>query len=159
MGKFLSSVLAFLMFVSLAEAEMGISNKSIGTPALTPGKETALAPVQAPSFKGLFDTRRFSFQHTVGVSFRSGTFGGGNQYYLNTITYRASEPLVIQAQIGVQNNLYGRPAYGSSGGGATQIIVPHIGVLYQPRSNIRIELQFSNTPYYGWDDTRRGYRY
>ena len=65
----------------------------------------------------------------------------------------------MQAQVGVQNNLYGNPAYGASGRGGAQIIVPHVGVLYQPRSNIRIELQFSNMPYYGWDDIRRGYRY
>ena len=66
--------------------------------------------------------------------------------YLNTITYKVAKPLIILAQVGFQNTLSGTPSYGSSNGRSTQIIVPHFGVLYQPRPNLRIEFSFSNQP-------------
>ena len=111
---------------------------------------------KAAEFKGLFDSKRLTFQHTVGMSFSSGG-GGFTQYYLNTITYKAAEPLTVQAQVGLQHNVYGKALYGSSNAGSARIVVPYVGLLYEPSPKFRIEIQFSNTPYYyGF---RRGYPY
>lgn len=100
--------------------------------------------------KGLLDMSRLSFQHTIGMSYGSGQFGGLNQYYLSDVSYKVSEPIIIKAQIGIQNNLSGMPMYGASNSGQTQVVVPYVGVLYQPRPNLRIEFSFSNMPsHYG----------
>ena len=150
MGKIPGFTLAFLLLV-------GTSARAETRAFERPG--VSLRPAAGLASRGLFDPGRFSLQHTFGVSFRSGAFGGLNQYYLSTITYRAAKPLTIQAQVGIQNTLYGSPTYGAFRRGGVRIVVPRIGVLYQPRSNIRIEFQFSNLPSYdgpfGWG----GYRY
>lgn len=103
-----------------------------------------------PKSAGMLDMSRLSFQHTLGVTYGSGQFGGLNQYYLNDITYKVSDPIVIKAQIGIQNNLSGMPLYGAPNSGQTQVVVPYVGILYQPKPNLRIEFSFSNMPsYYG----------
>ena len=149
MGKTLTLALASLFLLAAsAGADTGIAT-SLATPGIVPGDGAPLSLKEMP--KGLFDASRLSFQHTVGISFGSGSYGGVSQYYLNTITYKVSKPLTIQARVGIQNNLYGTPSYGLSKGGGPQLVVPYVGVLYQPRSNIRIEFQFSNLPGYGYD--------
>ena len=159
MGKSLVVALAsLLLLAAVADAGTGASS-ALGIPGLKPS-DGGLIGLKSTT-KGLFDASRFSLQHTLGVSFRSGSSGGMDQYYLSTITYKAAKPLTIQAEVGIQNNLYGTPAYGSSRGGSAKIFLPRVGVLYQPSPNIRIELQFSNQPAYngydrfGW----RGYPY
>ena len=138
----------------------------VGIPALPARSSGSLAsPSDDPlglgktaEFRGLFDSKRLSFQHTVGMSFSSGGNGGGfTQYYLNTITYKAAKPLTVHAQVGIQHNVYGKALYGSSSSGSARIVVPYVGLLYEPSPKFRIEIQFSNTPYYyGF---RRGYPY
>ena len=107
-------------------------------------------------FKGLFDSGRLSFRNTVGFNFRSGAFGGASQYYLNTISYRADtkRPLLIEAQVGLEHVLQGNSAFGSAMGNSTKLVIPYVGMFYQPRENIQIEIQISNSPYY-----RSGGRY
>jgi len=150
MGKGLVVALAsLLLLATLADAGTGASSP-LDIPGLKPSDE-GLVGLKSTS-KGLFDASRFSLQHTLGVGFRTGSSGGLGQYYLSTITYKAAKPLIIQAEVGIQNNMYGTPAYGSSRGGSAKIILPRVGVFYQPRPNIRIELQFSNQPpYNGYD--------
>ena len=109
-------------------------------------------------FKGLFDSDRLSFRNTVGFNFRSGAFGGASQYYLNTISYRANtkKPLLIEAQVGLEHVLRGNSTFGSALGNSnnTRLVIPYVGMFYQPRENIQIEIQLSNSPYY-----RSGSRY
>ena len=97
------------------------------------------------ALRGLFDPKRFSMSHTFGMSFGSG--GGSNQYYLNTMTYQFTPQLTAVAQVGIQHNL--GPAFGTSGA-RTQVIVPNLGLFYTPRPNMRIELQMSQMPNYGY---------
>lgn len=101
-------------------------------------------------FKGLFESGRLSFRNTVGFNFRSGAFGGASQYYLNTISYRANttKPLLIEAQVGLEHVLRGNSAFGSALGNNTKLVIPYVGMFYQPRENIQIEIQLSNSPYY-----------
>lgn len=103
-------------------------------------------------FKGLFDSGRLSFRNTVGFNFRSGAFGGASQYYLNTISYRANteKPLLFKAQVGLEHVLQGNSTFGSGLGNSnnTRLVIPYVGMFYQPRENIQIEIQLSNSPYY-----------
>ena len=128
-----------------ARAETGI-----GFPT-DPGMTNPLKPA-AEGLKDLFATDRFDMRHTVGFNFGTGA-SRFSQYYLNTMTYKVSEPLTIQATLGVQNQTLGsgsqgRGSFGGGAGGA-RIIVPNIGILYRPTPNLRIEFGFSNTPYGG----------
>ena len=152
------ALVGLLLLVPFAEAGVGLSSEMIGvTTSLTPEKELSTALVQTQNSRGLVDPNRFSFQNTIGMSFRSGGREGLSQYYLNTITYKAAKPLTIQAQVGLENNLYGSPIIGPSGrGGNVRIVVPYLRALYQPRPNIQIEIQFSNRPhYYGYGGATR----
>lgn len=112
----------------------------------------------ASGFEGILDPKRFTTRHTVGIFFQSGARSGLNQYYLNTITYKAAAPLTVQAQVGFQNQLYGKPLFGSGRAQQTKVIVPHFGILYQPRSNLSIQFHFSNVPSYA-SYGYRGFRY
>ena len=153
MTKLLLSILvALCLAVPSASADLGIFKSPMD---LTPGTTGIPLNDLAQKSKSLFSKDRLSFEHTLGMSFGSGQSGGLNQYYLNTITYKVSKPLVITAQLGFQNTLSGKSAYGSPVGNRMQLVVPYVGVLYQPRPNFRIEFQFSNMPSYG----RRSYFY
>ena len=146
-----------IVLVSLCGIAVGASDAEVSVQNAVPGPSLAgsgtggILPGLAGNAGALLDRSRLSFEHTIGITFGSGAFGGLNQYYLNTMSYRVSRPLVIKAQVGIQNNLSGNAIYGSATGNRTQVIVPYVGLLYQPKPNIRIELQFSNLPvsYYG----------
>ena len=113
----------------------------------------------ADGLKGLFATEKFDMEQTIGINFGTGQ-NRFSQYYLNSMTYKVSEPLTIQATLGIHIQSVGTNVFGQSTGGA-QLIVPNVGILYQPKPNLRIEFSFSNTPHYGsaydsfWG--RRGY--
>ncbi len=157
--KMLTGVLAVVfMTASLASAD--------DRPERRPANPFALNTVDfgpkpfglGEKINGLFDSGRLSFKNTVGFNFRSGAFGGASQYYLNTISYRANSktPLLFEAQVGLEHVLQGNSAFGSSLGNSTKLVIPYVGMFYQPRENIQIEIQISNSPYYR---SRGRYRY
>ena len=151
----------FLLAISLA-APNAFAAASDTTPVLQPtelklSQDGLLGAPKGLDFKGLLSSDRLSFQNTIGVSFQSGEFGGMSQYYLNTITYQASKPLVIRAQVGVENTMLGKSSVLSSTGGGTHLVVPYLGVQYRPLENLTIDISISNRPsYYGYYG---GYRY
>jgi hypothetical protein len=155
--KMFTGVLAvFFLTISLASAEVQVQPQPANLSAL---KTVDFSPKPFgldEKFKGLFESGRLSFKNTVGFNFRSGGFGGASQYYLNTISYRANSktPLSFEAQVGLEHVLQGNSAFGSSLGNNTKLVIPYVGMFYQPRENIQIEIQFSNSPYY-----RSGGRY
>ena len=149
---------ALFLAVSSASAEPQLQPQPAKSPAL---KTIDFSPEplgRGEKFKGLFGSGRLTFRNTVGFNFRSGAFGGASQYYLNTISYRAntSKPLLIEAQVGLEHLLKGNSTFGSAMGNNTRLVIPYVGMFYQPRENIQIEIQLSNSPYYRH---RGGYRY
>ena len=152
------AVFLVLVVTTIIPANSGLTPKSLNLPGLGSQTEQLRPFSLGDKIKGLLANDRLSFQNTVGINFSSSSGGNLNQYYLNTITYKAKQPLIIKAQVGLQHNLYGSPTFGSAQGGNTKLIVPFLGVLYKPRDNIQIEFQFSNRPssYYG---ARGGYPY
>lgn len=151
--KMLTCLLAIsFLAVSSASAEPILQPQPAKLPAL---KTIDFSPKPlglGEKFKGLFDSDRLSFRNTVGFNFRSGAFGGASQYYLNTISYRANtkKPLLIEAQVGLEHVLQGNSTFGSALGNNnnTRLVIPYVGMFYQPRENIQIEIQLSNSPYY-----------
>ena len=149
---------ALLLAVSSASAEPRLQPQPTKFPALKTIDFSPKPLGPGEKFKGLFESGRLSFRNTVGFNFRSGAFGGASQYYLNTISYRANttKPLLFEAQVGLEHVLRGNSAFGSAMGNSTKLVVPYVGMFYQPRENIQIEIQLSNSPYYRY---RGGYRY
>ena len=142
------SVTAFSISAAIAEDGIGFTGKT---------RQNPLKP-SAEGLKGLFATEKFDMQQTVGLSFGTGA-SRFSQYYLNTITYKVSEPLTIQATLGLQNQTLGNNTRGATGAGGVKMVIPNIGVLYQPTRNLKIEFGFSNTPYYNSGyDSFFGYR-
>ena len=142
------SVTAFSISAANAEDGIGFAGKTLQNP-LKPSGE---------GLKGLFATEKFDMQQTVGLSFGTGA-NRFSQYYLNTITYKVSAPLTIQATLGLQNQTLGSNARGVIGAGGVKMVIPNLGVLYQPTPNLKIEFGFSNTPYYNSGyDSFLGYR-
>ena len=143
--------IAVLAFAAEVAADTGIGFS---------GKPSVANPLKPTSegLKALLAAEKFDMQQSVGLSFGTGA-SRFSQYYLNTMTYRISEPLTIQATLGVQNQNLAGSGYGGNAG--ARLIVPNVGILYQPRPNLRIEFGFTNTPYGGsaydsfWG--RRGY--
>ena len=144
--------------VSSAHAEKQSLPQPVKISALKTADFTPKPLGLGEKFKGLFEPGRLSFRNTVGFNFRSGAFGGASQYYLNTISYRAntSKPLLIEAQVGLEHVLKGNSTFGSALGDNARLVIPYVGMFYQPRENIQIEIQLSNSPYYRH---RGGYRY
>lgn len=133
-------IVATIFFAGSAIAGVGIQKADIAEqPQALTNTSIGLKP---PSFSGLLDPERFSIDHSVGMTYSSGSYGGMNQHYLGTITYKVAKPLTVRAQVGVANSLFGTPI-GGPGASATQIIIPDVSVLYQPRNNLRIEFRFS----------------
>lgn len=155
--RMLTCLLAIsFLAVSSATAEPQLQPQPARLPALKTVDFTPKPVGVGDKFKGLFESGRLSFKNTVGFNFRSGAFGGASQYYLNTISYRANTktPLLFEAQVGLEHVLRGNSAFGSSMGNSTKLVIPYVGMFYQPRENIQIEIQLSNSPYY-----RSGGRY
>ena len=155
-------ITCLLATVFLAVSSASAEQKSQPQPAKFPALKTIdFSPEPlglGEKFKGLFESGRLSFRNTVGFNFRSGAFGGASQYYLNTISYRANttKPLLIEAQVGLEHVLRGNSTFGSALGNNARLVIPYVGMFYQPRENIQIEIQLSNSPYYRH---RGGYRY
>ncbi len=148
----------FFLTVSVASAEVRLQPQPTNLSALNTVDLTPKPFGLGEKFKSLFASDRLTFKNTVGFNFRSGTFGGASQYYLNTISYRANSktPLLFEAQVGLEHVLRGNSAFGSSLGNNTKLVIPYVGMFYQPRENIQIEIQISNSPYYR---SRGRYRY
>ena len=151
-------VIAVALSLVIAQSHAGVTEPTATptSPEFKLSKGSLLGNSTSLGFKGLLDPNRLTFRNTMGISFRSGAFGGMSQYYTNTITYRAAKPLQIVAQVGIENTSFGNASLNSSVGGA-RLIVPYFGVRYQPRENIQIDISFSHRPsYYGHYG---GYRY
>ena len=130
---------AMLSF-ALADAEQGIG--------FDVGKKTTNSLKPTTEFlRGLFATEKFDMQQTVGLSFGTGA-NQFNQYYLNTMAFKVSEPLIFRTTLGIQTQALGSRASGVRG---TRLIIPNIGVLYQPNKNLKIEFRFCNTPQFGYE--------
>ena len=146
MKKWIWALAVVALIATHARAEIGI-----------PAKNSTRIPLTGELFTqgltkadGLLDLKKLKFNHTIGMSFSSGQYGGMNQYYMNDITYQISKPLIIKAQVGLINNMSGNSRFGSSSAGGVQVVVPNISLLYQPKPNIRIEFGFSSGEGYGY---------
>ena len=146
MKKWIWALAVVALIATQAQAEIGIASENKPSIPLTSDLFTqGLAKTD-----GLLDLKKLKFNHTIGMSFSSGQYGGMSQYYMNDITYQISKPLIVKAQVGVVNRMSGNARYGSTSAGGVQVVVPNVSVLYQPKPNLRIEFGFSTSDGYGY---------
>lgn len=131
-------------FLIVAALLIGFSNTHAGT-GIDLGKPSVLNPLKPGSaLKSLLNSNRFDMHQTVGMDV--GTGGSGfSQYYLNSLTYKASDKLTVNATLGLHNQAYGSGLYGSTTSGA-QIVVPNVGITYQLKPNMTFHIGFSSAP-------------
>lgn len=128
-------IAALLLGFGTLHAKTGINvGNPIGVNPLKPGS----------ALKGLLNSSKFDMHQTVGMNI--GTGGSGfSQYYLNAMTYKASDKLTVNATLGLQNQAYGSGLYGSATNGA-QIVVPNVGITYRLKPNMTFHIGFSSVP-------------
>ena len=128
-------IAALLLGIGTLHAKTGINvGNPIGVNPLKPGS----------ALKGLLNSTKFDMHQTVGMNI--GTGGSGfSQYYLNAMTYKASDKLTVNATLGLQNQAYGSGFYGSATNGA-RIVVPNVGITYRLKPNMTFHIGFSSVP-------------
>lgn len=132
----------FFFLFMIADADIGIQTPKPFETTLDPRR--GLVSNLSSLSQGFINPDRFSIQHTLGTSFRSGVQGGLNHFYLNKISYKFSRPITVLAQFGIQTNPYGTANYKSSRDATTQFLIPYLGLSYKPKPNVHIEFSFRN---------------
>jgi hypothetical protein len=94
---------------------------------------------------------RFSMRQSYSVGFSSGSFGSySSGLYLNTVSYRLADPLILSADIGFHTPFYssfGGPGFGNgSTPGLGSVVLPHVGLEYRPSENSTLSLHLFNGP-------------
>ena len=106
------------------------------------------------------DPNKFSMSHSYTLSFASVGGHAINQgLYLNTMTYRLSNPLTMYLQVGLQHQLSGSQPEGSNLA-RNQLFISRAGFEYKPSENMKLQFEFSQTPssYYSPYFYDRGFR-
>jgi len=100
---------------------------------------------------------RFSMQHSFSLSYLSlGGHGFSQGVYLNTMSYRLADPLLVSLQWGVLNQplgSFGVPSLYQNG-----FFVSGASVEYKPSRNLSIGMQFNRNPGGFWSP-QYGYPY
>lgn len=95
---------------------------------------------------------RFSMQQSYSVGMSSGSFGTHSAgLYLNTLSYRLADPLVLSADVGFHTPFYSSLGGPSSGGFqnpglGSSLVLPRIGLEYKPSEHTSFQLQLFNGP-------------
>ncbi len=91
------------------------------------------------------DPNRFSMQHSYSVSYMSlGGHGFSQGVYLNTMSYRFSDPLQVSLQWGVLNQPFG--GFGVPSLYQNGLFLSGASVEYKPSRNFSIGVQYNNIP-------------
>jgi hypothetical protein len=122
-----------------------------------PFSQVLTAPQGLIGLIGL-DPRRFDMQHSYSLSYISlGGHGFSQGVYLNTMSYRFSDPLQVSLQWGIMNQPFGGgvPSLYQNG-----FFLSGASLEYKPSRNLSIGVQYNNIPtsqmYYS---PHRGYLY
>jgi hypothetical protein len=116
-----------------------------------PFSQLLTSPLSAPQgLIGLIglDPNRFSMQQSYSLSYTSwGGHGYSQGVYLNTMSYRFSDPLQVSLQWGILNQPLG--SFGVSSLYQSGFFFSGASVEYKPSRNLSIGLQVNRTPG-GW---------
>ncbi len=104
------------------------------------------------------DPSRFSMQHSYSISYMAlGGHGFSQGVYLNTMSYRFSDPLQVSLQWGILNQPFG--SFGASSLYQNGFFLSGASMEYKPSRNFSIGLQYNNIPGSGVYSPYRSYLY
>jgi hypothetical protein len=92
---------------------------------------------------------RFSMQQSYSVSaFSTGSGSSSSGLYLNTVSYRISDPLVLSVDMGVHTPMHSTFAgnSGATGAEASSFVLPRVGLDYVPNDRFSMHFQVYNGP-------------
>lgn len=95
------------------------------------------------------DRSRFSMQQSYSVSALSSASGSmSSGLYLNTVSYRISDPLVLSVDMGVHTPMHSTFAgnSGATGAEASSFVLPRVGLDYVPNDRFSMHFQIYNGP-------------
>jgi len=95
------------------------------------------------------DPSRFSMQQSYSVSaMSSGSGSMSSGLYLNTVSYRITDPLVLSVDMGVHTPMHSTFAgySGGTGAEASSFVLPRIGLDYVPNDRFSMHFQLYNGP-------------
>jgi len=101
------------------------------------------------------DPSRFSMQHSYSLGYTSfGGHGFSQGVYLNTMSYRLSDPLQVSLQWGMINQPFGGASLYKNG-----FFLSNASVEYKPNRNFSIGVQYNQIPASAVGLSYRGYPY
>ena len=107
---------------------------------------------------GLLDPSRFSMSQSYSMSYVSGSgYSGSVGLYMNTITYRISDPLTLQVGLGYLHEPLGfLNKSGGEAGRNTGRFLPNARLDYRPSEKFHLMVDFRTVPVL-WDNGAGGY--
>ena len=130
---------------------------------LTESEDFDRGTLMAPEFQSrgsvsgfsFLNPNRFSMRQSYSMNFASGSYGSTSAgLYLNTLSYKLADPLILSADIGFHTPLYSSGAFargglsGKSGiqdpSQASSLVLPRVGLEYRPSKNTTLSLQLIN---------------
>jgi hypothetical protein len=139
MKKIVVVALAVLLAVA-AQAQFRGQKSSIFDPSELVSRPTGI-------LSGLLDPSKFSMTHSYTLSYLGIGGRGYNQgLYLNTMTYRFSDPLWAQVAVGYLHQPLGGPGvYGNRLN--NKVFIERATVHYQPLKNTLLRIDYRAMPY------------
>ncbi len=94
----------------------------------------------------LLDPSKFSMSQSYSLSFLSSGSRSFNQgLYMNQMTYRFSNPLIMRVAIGYLHQPFGGPILAKNAGG--NLFVQKASLQYRPSKNTVFSIQYESLPY------------
>jgi hypothetical protein len=161
MGFYLPALTAMALVTAMPRADESALSLGESAPVktvLTEGQEFDRGTLMAPEFRSeasvsgfsFLNPNRFSMHQSYSMSFASGSFGSSSAgLYLNTLSYRLADPLVLSADVGFYTPLYNSTGSFSRGGFqdprlGSSLVLPRVGLEYKPTKNTTMSLQLLN---------------
>jgi hypothetical protein len=155
--------LAIAMLVNTLCPLVQANAKAFEIPAnhtvLTQNSEFDRSELFAPDYRpsntvsgfSFMNPNRFSMNQSYSVNFASGSMGSSSAgLYLNTLSYKLADPLVLSADVGFYSPLYSSTpgSFGSKGmqdptQGST-FVLPRLGLEYKPTKNTTFSVHLFN---------------
>jgi hypothetical protein len=132
----LAAVLVFLPVLAFGQLKEQLKPQSFS--------QLLTQPQELVGWLGL-NPNRFSMQHSYSLSYMSlGGHGFSQGVYLNTMSYRFSDPLQVSLQWGVLNQPFG--SFGVPSLYQNGLFVSGASLEYKPSRNFSIGVQYNNIP-------------
>jgi hypothetical protein len=145
--------LSALLSVAVLD-DVGAQSPYRDTPTNPTTTETLRQPTMETRFAGFIDPLRFDMSHSVGFGYASGSGQATSQgYYMNTLSYRFSAPVMLRLRTGVTNNPFAASGSMTQPGQSSLTSMFNSAeffggadLIWKPRDNMRIQISVDRIP-------------